>query len=173
MLKVTENTATKLVLKDQNQLGGLIAGVFTVFSGISVLLTIAQGIEAFTLRLQNEGHLAPLQVATFLMFVAFGMAFTAILTATTFHFGRGVIFILDKTNEVMSLQRMGLFRMKHITHSIYGISHVDVEQNTDVQAYGLWLVLRSGERIPLGAISMLDEDHMETLLKQIRSFLRA
>jgi L-cystine uptake protein TcyP (sodium:dicarboxylate symporter family) len=173
MLKITEHTSTRLVLKDQRIVGALLAGLFTLFSLIALLLLVIQGIEIFSWRLENDGRLNAIQVMTFGMFVVFGMVFVILGLLTTLGFGLGVTFTLDKTDEVMQLRRMRLFRLHHETHSIYGISHLDVETNTDLQAYGLFLVLRSGERIPLAAISMLDQEHMERLVKQVRAFLRS
>lgn len=173
MLKVTEKTPTKLVLKDQHKTIAVMTAFFTVVSFFAVVLNIGQGLDTFILRFRNGEQIHALQITAFVIFVCFGVAFTLVLAIVTLHFGRGVTFILDKTEEVMKLQRMGLFRMNYITHSIYGISHLHIEENSDVRAYGLWLVLRSGERIALGTLSALDEDEIDTLRKHVHGFLRA
>lgn len=173
MLRITEKTPTRLVLRDQRKIGAFVAGIFTTLACIAVLLVIVQGIESFGLDLQDTGELNPLQVFTFAMFVSFGLFFVGVGAMTVVNFGRGMTFVLDKAEEVMRLQRVGIFKMRYTTHSIYSISHIDIDTNTDVRAYGLFLVLRSGERIPLTSIPMIDEDHMEDTVKQVRQFLRA
>ena len=173
MLKIAEHTPHRLVLKDQRALGAALAGLFTLFSLIALFLLVIQGVEIFSWRLENEGRLNVLQVLTFGLFVLFGAAFVVIGILTTLGFAQGVTFTLDKREEVMHLRRMRFFRLQQETRSIYGISHVEVETNTDLRAYGLFLVLRSGERLPLAAMSMLDQEHMEHLVKQVRTFLRS
>lgn len=161
-----------MILKDQRKIGALIAGVFTCFSALTVISVILQGIEAFNIRLDVVGRLDALQVATFLMFVIFGLIFVVLGAMTTVNFARGTTITLDKIFESVHIQRVGFFRMRHTTHSIYGISHVDIEHNDDVRAFGLWLVLRSGERIPLAALSAHDHEYAQDLVRQIHYFLR-
>jgi hypothetical protein len=90
----------------------------------------------------------------------------------TLNFGRGVTCVFDKSTGEMTLAKMKVFRRQQTTHSIYGISHFDVETNTDVRAYGVFMILRSGESIPIASFSFLDREPMEALLSRVRGFLR-
>jgi hypothetical protein len=58
------------------------------------------------------------------------------------------------------------------TVSIYAISHVETTQNTEMNAYGVFLVMKSGEHIPLASFYKVDEASMKAVINEIRTFLR-
>ncbi len=170
MLKIVEQTPTRLVMKDQNKTMALLAGISAILSAVSLVSLVIQGAERIFTPIAGEANLA--RIIAFLIFILACAAFFCLGLWAAVHFSRGTTCILDKAAGTLTLETMHLFRMKRDDRPIYGLSHVDVETNEQARAYGVFLVLRSGEKIPIAAVSMLDKEDLESLLTQIRQFLR-
>jgi membrane protein YdbS with pleckstrin-like domain len=170
VLKVVEATPSRLVLKDQRQGNAVLTGVFTVFSLFSLTVIFTQGIETILAPTESESYIA--RGLSYLSFLVAVGAFAAVGMMATLHSLRGTTCIFDKADGTLTIERMRLFRLERQHRPIYGVSHLDVEQNDLARAYGLFIVLRSGERIPLAAVPIMDGERIEALRRQIRSFLR-
>jgi uncharacterized membrane protein (DUF485 family) len=170
MLRIVEQTPTRLVLKDQHQVMAVLAGISAFLSAVSLVTLITQGTSRIFTPIAGEANLA--RIVAFLIFMLACAIFFCLGIWAAVHFSRGTTCILDKNEGTLTLETLHLFRMKRHDRPIYGLSHVDAETNAHARAYGVFLVLRSGEKIPLAAISMLEQDALESLLKQIRGFLR-
>ncbi len=171
MLRVIEETPNRLVMKDKSPTAGLVAAVFTVLSVGSVLILAQQGIDILIIR--NDRDLLLVRLFGFAVFLAVGVGFVLLGIAACCRFLKGVTFILDKTEETMYLQTVNFFAAQIVTQSIYAVSHIHIETDPRMRVYGLYVVLRSGQKLPLAAISTLDEADMQTAVNAIRAFLRA
>ena len=170
MLYITEQSQTKLILQDRRLFMTLLGGCFTLMSVSVLVLIIIQGEETFTNQMQRD--LVPIRIANLAVFLILGMCMVGLGVFITLNFGRGVTCVFNKDTGEMVLDKTKVFRREKVTHSIYGISHFDIEENTDLRAYGVFMILRSGERIPITSFSVLDREHMESLLNRVRGFLR-
>lgn len=170
MLQITEESPVRLVLQDRRPRA---AAAALLVAGVSALMVVSlsiQGIQRFSGVAVDYPLVRGLGLVIFLLLGA-GLALIGGLAALSFAYGTSCIF--DRERESFVLRRMNVFRPQEIRHSLYGVARIDVEINDEVRAYGLFVVLRSGERIPLTAISMLDEAHMQHVVAQMRAFLRA
>lgn len=171
MLQIIDQTPSRVILQDRRPYTAFVAAVFTLISIVSLLLTLWQGAQAIILRAQSENII--LRLLGLGVFTGLGALFIVGGVFITVNISRGITCILDKQTGTLSLVSMGFLRNQRIQHSLYGVAHLDVETNTETRAYGLFFVLRSGERIPLAAFAFIDHDHMETVVAQVRAFLRA
>ncbi len=169
MLQIVEQTPVRLVLQDRRPRAAIAAGAVAVLSGLMVISLSLLGVQ----RLIGTNVDYPL-VRGFglIVFLLFALALALIGGMATLSFAHGISCVFDRENEAFVIRRINLFRPQEIRHSIYGIERLDIERNDEVRAFGLFIVLKSGERVPMAAISMLDEDHMQHLAQQIRAFLR-
>jgi len=170
MLKISEHTPQRMALKDQRPVAGMFAILFTVVSLISVVILLVQGVESLFVigrDFQNA------RILGFVVFMLIGVGFVLLGGAAVRHFLQGTAFILDKTQEQATLKRMMIFRREVKVMSIYAISHLDVQANPEFKVYGLFIVLRSGERLPLASFQQVDEVHMRTLMREVSDFLRS
>lgn len=169
MLKIVEQSPTRLVLQDRRPRAALVAAAFTGISALIVVSLSAQGIQSFG---NDAVDFRLLRVLGLAVFLAVCLGLVVVGGLATLNFRHGVTAVFDRERESFIVRRMNLFRPQEIAHPIYGVDRVDVETNDEIRAYGLFVVLRSGERIPLAAISMLDHDHMAQVVAAMRTFLR-
>ncbi|HEX2622201.1 MAG TPA: hypothetical protein VHL11_18715 [Phototrophicaceae bacterium] len=170
MLRIIEHTPTRLVLQDNR--GGLrvLAVIFTSLSMFSLISLLLQSYQR--LNRQQDDNLLNLRIAALLMFVTVSVGLVGFGVFAVFNLSRGVIFILDRTQETAIL--ISAHRLRRVSHqySIYAISHLQVETSPELRAYGLFLVLRSGEKIPLATFPEHEQDYLEQLIRTIHAFLR-
>jgi hypothetical protein len=86
---------------------------------------------------------------------------------------RGVRCILDKHAETVTIEKTRWLRSRTTTHSIYGVARAEAERNEDVRVFGIFLVLRSGERLALATLPLYDEDAAQHIVRTIRQFLQS
>lgn len=170
MLKVIEESPSRLVLRDQRPTAGIIAAVFTGFSVFTVLAVAYQGIDLLIIRADRD--LIGMRLVGMALFLAFGIGFTLIGVMAYQHFTKGVTLVLDKAREIMHLQKVNIFRVTQREDPIYGISRIEVQTDERMRVYALYVVLRTGEKIPVAAMSSVDEADMERAVNAIRAFLR-
>lgn len=170
MLEIVENTPQKLILRDQRPTAGIIALIFTVLSIGAVGLLLIQVVSGFSDRIgQFDGFLWLLGMV---VFIALGAGFIVLGITASLHFLVGSTCIIDRDAEAVTLERVGFLRTHTEQHSIWGISHVEVEENVEVHAFGVFLILRSYDRIPVASFHRQDEEAMRSLVQEIRAFLR-
>lgn len=169
MLKITEHNADRLVLQDRDYTAGCFAGGFTLLSVFSSTLVITQGVDYLIIRAET---LDPMRLIGLGMFFLVGAGLIMLGVLAFMNFARGTVCTLDKSAEIVTIRTAMMFGRRAITHSIYGISHLDVTTSDDLRAYGLFLVLRSGERIALAGVPAIDRDRMQAVIDEVRAFLR-
>ena len=170
MLKITEHNDNRMVLEDKRLGAGSVGAVFTALSAFSVLTLAYNTVDTLILGQPKDLMAWRYFGVTVFMLALIGLVFIGVLV--TVHFLRGITFVIDKTTEEITLAQPHFFRKVLTSYSIYGVSHLDVETNDDVRAHGLIMVLRSGERVPIAAYAEIEAEPMETVIQQIRTFLR-
>ncbi len=170
MLEIIEKTPRRIILRDQRPTAGLIAVVFTFLSLAGLIMLVFQMVTLFSDRILRFDGAA--WMSGMIVFIALGVGFVALGVMASLHFWIGVACVLDKDSEAFILQRVDFFRTKTEEHSIYGISRVDVDENAEVHAFGVFIVLRSGQRIPVASYHQQDEDVMRATVGHLREFLR-
>lgn len=160
-MTITEQTENRLIV-EHHRFGTLgIVLLFTVMSIGMFIFLLMQGlprVAGFTLW-QWIGWGVWLGVA--LLLIGAGVALS---TRTRF----GTQYVFDRhagTLEINSLRQQ-------TKHSIYSIASAEVQFNPDVRVYGIFLVLRSGERLALGTLPPYDEQTAYTLAHQVTRFLK-
>lgn len=171
MLKIVEHTPNRLVLQDRHTGAVAFAGCFTLVSALSLVMLGVQGVDSLILH-DDQRDLLAIRLIGFGVFLLIGAGFLMMAVGALLHFWHGITCVFDKDAEVMTLHNMKLFRRDVQSWPIYGVSHLDAEFNADIRVYGLFVVLRSGERIPIATVPMIDEAHAQELKRQVRGFLR-
>ncbi|PJF22476.1 MAG: hypothetical protein CUN56_05770, partial [Phototrophicales bacterium] len=80
--------------------------------------------------------------------------------------------MIDKDAETITLQQVNLFRTTSRQYSIYSVSYIDIKQNDEVHAFGVFFVLRDGSQVPLASYHQQDEEVMLDTVQRLRTFLR-
>lgn len=170
MLQFVEQTPRRVVLRDQRPTAGLVALVFTFLSLSAVLMLLAQLIAMFGERVgQFDGLLWLLGMV---MFTALGLGFVALGAMASAHFLIGSACMLDKDSGRFIIQRVDFFRRKFELHKIDGIRRIDVQENREVHAFGVFVVLKNGQRVPIASYHQQDEEAMRAMVAHLRDFLR-
>ncbi|MCU0480587.1 MAG: hypothetical protein MUE54_05170 [Anaerolineae bacterium] len=169
MLKVIYTTPTHLILKDQRRWATVFASLFTLISIIAFIIFIFQIADIVENRLERDGMLW-VMVALFFFMLIGGLVVIGIIA--TRHLSYGVHCEFDRTQEVMVIRRIGLLRPIETRHSIFAISRIETQHNAEIGMYGVFLVMKSGERIPLASFYEVDEGDMTAVINEIRTFLR-
>ena len=171
MLQITEQTPTRMVLEDKRHTASIIAGFFTIVSAGSVLLLGYQAVQSLILGAPKDLMGWRYFGTAFFLLILIGVM--ALGALATLHFLRGTTWTLDKDAEVITWTGTNFIRPVENRYPIYGVSRLDVETSPEMRAYGLFLVLRTGERIPIAAFAMMDSEHMERVVGEVRTFLRS
>ncbi|MCU0499660.1 MAG: hypothetical protein MUF87_20100 [Anaerolineae bacterium] len=167
MLEITESTPRRLVLVQTRPTLTFLAVVFTGFSGCSLILILVQSVQIALADPQVLGEISwVISVGTFWL-IGVGLVIFGVIGC--WQIAQGVRLTFDKDAESVVLQRAR--RQNH--HSIYGVLRLEAERNELARAYGLFLVLRSGERIAITAVPEGDRDQLEHLLQTVRHFLQS
>jgi hypothetical protein len=170
VLEVVEKTPRQLILRDQRPTAGLIAIVFTFINLAALVMMLFQLVVMFPDRItESDGALWLLGMG---VFISLSIFFMGMGIMATIQFWVGTACILDKDAETLTLQQIDFFRTQTEQHSIYGISHVEIDTNEEVHAYGVFIVLRSGKRLPVASYHQHDKDVMQTTVNYLRQFLR-
>jgi len=159
-----------MVLEDKQQSAGVVAALFTAFSAISVLLLIYNTV--ITLILGQPKDLMAWRYFGVSIFLLMMIGFVVVGALITVQFLRGVTLTIDKHAEEVTLQQPHFFRLVLTRYPIYGVARLDVETNAELRSHGLILVMRSGERVPIAAYPVIDQEPMERVVEQIRAYLR-
>ncbi|MFW5748724.1 MAG: hypothetical protein ACOCYT_03840 [Chloroflexota bacterium] len=160
----------RLVLRDQRPTAGVVAVIFIFMSISAVLLLFFQAVSIFADRIGRfDGFLWLLGTV---VFIGLGVGFVLLGVMAALHFLVGTTCVLDREAEEISVERVEWFRAREERHSIYGISRIEVEANPEVHAFGVFIVLRSNQRIPVASFHDQDEDAMRALVERMRAFLQ-
>lgn len=170
MLQIIHETPDVLILKDQRINAGLLSLMFTTFSLIALMLILSQGIDLILHPSSAGSQIA--RVLTYAVFVLILALCVGLGALTTLYLLVGTTCTFDKLAGTLTVERMNLLRRERDERPIYGFSHLDVEANANERLYGVFVVLRSGERIPLAVVSVFDQDLLDALMRRVRQFLR-
>lgn len=163
-MKLSEQTANRLVIQHNRPAMALVLGLFVLMSTAMEMGLIFQGVAR--LRFLNV-----MQAVSWLVWIALALLFIVVGAMAFFRAWRGMVLEFDRTNESVSLNRPQLLKHAPRTWSIYSVSHIHIERNDEVKVFGLFLVLRSSERIPLATVPLYDEDTARRIAKDVRQFL--
>lgn len=170
MLKITHQTPTRLVLRDDRRGLRLLAVVFTALSVLSVLMLVALAVQRFT----SDPFISLIEnrLVALLVFVVVGVGFVGLGLYTLLNVSHGITVTFDKVSETVTTHRARGVRSVKVQQSIYGVSGLAVERNDEMSLYGLYLVLRSGEQIPLATLPQHEQDTVDQMVRVVRQFLR-
>ncbi|MDZ4669407.1 MAG: hypothetical protein SH821_00935 [Phototrophicales bacterium] len=169
MLKIVHTSKTHLILKDQRRWASLFAGIFTLISIGALVLFVSQIAPIIESRYARDGMLWVM--VTIIFFLLIG-ALVVIGGLATWHFGYGIHCHFDRIAETLTIQHIGVFCPITTTYAIYAIDHIEIQKNTEMATYGVFLVMKSGEHIPLVSFYKVDEEEMMAIINEIRTFLR-
>jgi hypothetical protein len=170
MLQVVNQTPTRMILRDQRPTAGLVSIIFVFLSISAVSLLIFQGVSIFSDRIiGNDGLFWFIGMA---IFIALGFGFTLLGITAALNFLVGTTFIMDRETEEFVIERVGFLRTRAERHSLYGIKRIEVEENAEVHAFGVFVVLRNGESLPVASFHDQDEDAMRAVVREIHAFLQ-
>lgn len=168
-MQIVEQSPKKIILRDRHPIGGLFALLFTLISTVALTLFIVQISRMFNERIvQHDGALWLLVV---LVFATIGISFITLGVMGILQFWVGTACVLDRDTEEVTLQSIDFLKPKTERYSIYGISHVQVEHNDEREAYSVWMVFKTGRRIPLTVYPDAQRDELQKLVLQLRQFL--
>lgn len=165
MMKVLEQTPTRLVLRSHRPVMAATIVLFIALSGLAVLNLLLQSSRRLSV-------LDPFQVLALVLWLSLGLAMLVFAWLAWQSLGRGRVVIFDLEQQQMTLISPQGWRrqMRHIP--LPALKRVEVEHNPEVRVYAAFLVLQSGERIALTSFSPFDEEKARALAKQIGQFVR-
>ena len=164
-MKITEQTTTRLVIQHQRRTMAWVLALFTLLSFIFLLMTLYNGIRAIE-------NFRGWQWFGWVTWVIFALVLVVIGVRMLTKTGTGITLIFDRNTEQLTLQHRRFINTHEQHYSIYAVSQIDVEGNDEFRVYGVFLVLRSGERIALATVPVYDEADVRQISKQVRAFLR-
>lgn len=170
-MQIITSHPDQLVVRNRSVMMGAMLGIGAVLWVLTVMGVATWG--AVSLSTQSPPpSFYWLRIAGLLVVFGMGCFFAVIGALTAVKVLHGVTCTFDRQTETVTVTHADGIRTTRQQHSIYGVSHVLVEQNDDLQAIALYLVLRSGQRISLGTCSPLDKDRAAHLVGNVRAFLQ-
>lgn len=166
MLKIIEQSASRLVLRERRLGMTLFAAIFTLISFAWLVVIVLQGIQ----QLQFRTLEAP-RIVGLIAFLVLGVVLVTGGVYACISLMQGTTLTLDKSSATATLETTRRLKRITWTQSIYAISHLSVDTNDELQVFGVYLVLRSGERWVLGALPKHDQTHLEQIMQTVRAFL--
>jgi len=163
-MNITHHTNTRLVISHRRILWAFVLALFTAMSLFFLFSILSQGLRFISTMNGGEIMAFILWIGVAILFVIGGATSCAVI-------GRGTECTFDKQREIMILRTPHLWRSSFHEYPIYGVSHLEVKHNEEVRVFGVFLVLRSGERIALGTVTPFDEAHVRNIGKTVRKFL--
>ena len=164
-MQLIEQGPERLILRQTHYILALSLLCFTAFSVIFFINMLIQGPRYFS-------SMNAFQLLSYILWLGFALALIYLGSTALRQAAQGRRCTFDKTLETVTIIRPRLLRAQVMEYSIYGVSHVDVEHNAELRAYALFLVLRSGLRIPLASVPAHDHEAVRQVSQQIRFFLR-
>ena len=165
-MKIIEQTPQRLVLQQKRGGMAVVMAIFTLLSVFALLNLLLQGIASFSTLQPFER----LSWVTWTLLIGVVVGIGGILWTST---ARGTTCTFDKAAESVLISVPRLWRLRHTEHPIYAVSRIEAEHNAESKVYGLFLVLRSGERIALATMLAFEQDAVEGVVYRVRDFLRA
>lgn len=170
-MQILENQPDRLTLRNRSLLFGAMFAVGALLWLFVVVGTAVSG----TVRVTTQSpppDLYWMRLAGLAVVFAFGVGFAWLAAQTALTTLRGTTCTFDRGAATVTVHGPDGWRARHQQHSLYGVSHAHVEHNAELDTFALYLVLRSGERIPLGVCHAFQRAEVETTVQTIRAFLR-
>jgi hypothetical protein len=164
-MHILEHTPTRLVLYRRRGGMALLMSVFTLVSAFWVVHLTLQGVTRF-FATPDLG-----QILAWLMWLMVGIILTALGAISLASAVIGIRLSFDKTTGNFTLQKAGYLRPLKYEYSLYALLRLDVERNNEVRVWGVFMVLRSGERLPLTTFPLHDEAAVQAFTQLLRNFL--
>ena len=169
MLQIVEHTPQRLVLRDHAPGLGLGIGLFALFSLLFMVLIPIQSIASV---LAAPDDLTPLRLLTLAGIIAMGAVFTYVGGGIALGVLGGMTCTFDRESATVTIRRARRARPYSTEHSLYAVSHLAVESDTELRTFAVYLALRSGERLLLTSAPSHDRDALEAAMQGVRHFLR-
>lgn len=166
-MQIIEHTSTRLVLRYRRRLMAVFVALFTLMSAVIVVMLFFQGAAMLS------SNFALWRLVAWIGWLGLGSLFVGLGVISWVNTARGTLCIFDKQAETVTVRRPRWLRMVEVIHSIYGVSHFDFQQNDEVRAVAVYMVLRSGETILLASVPTYDADLVYDVTRQARAFLRS
>lgn len=163
-MQIVEQTEQRLVLR-QRRLGmALVMSLFSVMSLFTLLNMLVQGVRRW-------GTFDGWRWISWIVWLGFLLLLLAVGIVAAITMWHGVTCAFDREQGTATVRKTNGFRAARQTLPIYSVSHLDIEQNLEVRVFGIFLVLRSGERIALVTIPPHDEETMRSHARTVKNFL--
>lgn len=155
----------QLVIRHRRLEMALVLAIFTLLSGLMVINLLLGGI-------QQWHTLNPLERIAWAVWFVVALVCTGGGTLLWNSARHGITCTFNRTDESCIIRRARRLRVEETHHAIYSVSHIATEHNTEMQMLGLFIVLRSGERIPLATVPEQEADYARDVVARARAFLR-
>jgi hypothetical protein len=170
-MQILENQPDRLTLRNRSMLFGVMFAVGALLWLFVVMGTAVSGTVRVATQTPPPDLIGWRLFGLAVVFV-FGVFFTWLGAQTAITTLRGTTCIFDRTAETVTVLQPGGWRSQQQQHSLYGVSHAHVEHNDEFSTFALYLVLRSGERIPLGVLHEFQRAEVDATVQTIRAFLQ-
>lgn len=164
-MHILEQTPTRLVLYRRRSGMALLMGVFTL---LSVFWFVNLLIQGFT-RWRNAPDIG--QLVAWLMWVSVAAVLAGLGALSLASAALGVRLTFDKITATLTIQKPRYLFNVTQEYSLYSLLRLDVERNDEVRVWGVFMVLRSGERLPLTTFPLHDETAVREFTQLLRNFL--
>lgn len=163
-MHIVEHTALRLVLQQRRAGMALVMSLFSLMSAFTLLNVLVEGSQRWRLF----GGWQWISWLIWLMFLALLLTVGVLVAFSMWH---GVTCTFDREGETVTIRRARFLRATQQILPIYSVSHLALEQNPEVRVFGIFLVLRSGERIALATTPLHDEEMLRSHTRTVKDFL--
>jgi hypothetical protein len=165
-MDIFEQSSQRLILGQRRVLMALVMTVYALLSLIFLLNgLLLQGVPRLYL-------LNPFELLAWFFWVLLAFGSTAIGVYIALSLWRGVTVTFDRADGTFCVRRSQGWRPAETHGSLYAIKRLALEENETARVIGLFLELRSGERLPLATIPSYATDSAQDLARTVREFLR-
>jgi hypothetical protein len=112
-----------------------------------------------------------LRLFSLLLLGIVGCVLAVIGGLTAYNLLCGITAVFDRRTTTVTVTAPHRWHMRQQQHSLYGVSHAQIENHPEFESFAVYIVLRSGERILLGRCHKFDRDVAERIAQTIRAFL--
>ena len=168
-MQILEQTPTRMVIRQRHQIMGFAVAIFILFSLLSLILLLWQGVNIF---FTPDYEFQFWQILSFWIWIAFSVSFVGLGILIFNNMIRGTICILDRITEKVSIERPRWIRISKQEFPIYAVSHWTLQKLPEARSIAIFIVLRSGEQIPFVSVPSYEEENAQTLIREVRAFLK-
>lgn len=165
------NEPDRMVLRDRSLLMGV-----TLAAGATLAVTTMMGTAVWGLVDISTQQPLPtyygLRVLLLLLVFVLGAGVAWASGTTAARVMQGVTCTFDRASEKVTIERPDGWHSTTDEHSLWGVSHALVQHSEETRTFALYLVLRSGERILIGACNEYEKETAERFVHNVKGFLR-